>query len=321
MVFYDNWVVFTKETSVLWTWGGIDEEKANLIAGLAKGLHDVARELFDESVTSIQLTDDREVLIAQIGGDFFLITSDPVTTAKLLRLAKIPSNVESILLGVLIGHGVQTYANLWSAAQSDSQAELIDSIFQEALGKLGLRESANVAIGIHQGACNLSGLSLPDLLLFHSYVRRRIAEERDIDQESSWGFVQAAAGVPIPLEYRLPASKIDPHITAGLISVIVALIKQVFNSNPRKIVFADENIPALDLLVGDTYYLAANYAVGLFRDPTFLDRFFNLPAEIQHSLAPSIKEALSDQILQTKRVKLQEKNIHALVHELSQLEI
>ncbi|MHA2368980.1 MAG: hypothetical protein ACXADX_09170 [Candidatus Hodarchaeales archaeon] len=314
MTYYDNWAVFTRETSVLWSFGQIDDEKALIIAGLAKGLHDVARELFDECVTAIQLADGREVLFVQIGeGDFFFIASDPLTTAKLLRLTQIPSNVESAMLGVLIGHGVQTYANLWSAAQSNFHAELIDTIFQEALEQLALPEDANVSIGIHQGSCNLSGLSLPDLIFFHSYVRRRIAEERDLDPREQWGFVQAAAGAPIPLEYKIAAANINILLTTGLISVIVTIIQEVFKSSPKRIVFADEHIPALDLVVSDDYFLAASHAIGLFKDPEFLESFFNLSEEVTRSLEPSLKEALSEEIIAKTRAKLRNKDIHELV--------
>ncbi|MFQ5979584.1 MAG: GTP-binding protein [Candidatus Heimdallarchaeota archaeon] len=320
MTFYDNWAVLTDETSVLWTFGQVDEDKAVMIANLAKGLYDAVRELFTETVASIQLIDDREVLFVQIGGRFFFIVSDPITTAKLLRLANIPSDVENILLGVLIGHGVQTYANLWSAAQSDFHAELIDKIFQEALDKLALPASANVNIGIHQGACNLSGLSLPDLLFFHSYVRQRIGEERALDPEEKWGFLQSTDGVPIVLEYQIPTTSFRIEITAGIISVICTLIREVMGSNPKKIVFADENLPALDLIVGDDYLLAANYAVSLFREPDFVTRFFALPEEVQDSIAPSLREALSEQILQATRVTLQENDIPTLIDELTQVE-
>lgn len=322
MTFYDNWAVLTEETDVLWTFGHVDKDKAVMIANLAKGMYDAVRELFTETVASIQLIDDREVLFVQIGGRFFFIVSDPITTAKLLRLADIPSDVESILLGVLIGHGVQTYANLWSAsaAQSDFHAELIDKIFQEALDKLALPATANVNIGIHQGACNLSGLSLPDLLFFHSYVRQRIGEERALDSAEKWGFLQSTDGVPIVLEYQIPATSIRIEITAGLISVICTLIREVFGGNPKKIVFADENLPALDLLVGDNYLLAANYAVGLFKEPDFVAQFFALPEEVRDSIAPALKEALSEQILRATRVTLQENEIPALIDELTQLE-
>ncbi len=316
MTYYDNWAVFARETSVLWSFGQIDDEKALIIAGLAKGLHDVARELFDECVTAIQLADGREVLFVQIGeGDFFFIASDPLTTAKLLRLTQIPSNVESAMLGVLIGHGVQTYANLWSEAQSDFHAALIDTIFQEALDQLALPEDANVRIGIHQGSCNLSGLSLPDLIFFHSYVRRRIGEERNLnlDPREQWGFVQAAAGAPIPLEYRIAAADINILLTTGLISVIVTIIQEVFKSSPKKIIFADEHIPALDLVVSDDYFLAASHAIGLFKDPEFRESFFNLPEKVTASLESSLKEALSEEIIAKMRITLQSKDIHELI--------
>lgn len=321
MTYYDNWAVFARGTSVLWSFGQIDEEKALIIANLAKGLHDAARELFNECVTAIQLADGREVLFVQIGeGDFFFIASDPLTTAKLLRLTKIPSNVESSMLGVLIGHGVQTYANLWSAAQSDFHAELIDNIFQEALDQLALPEDANVNIGIHQGSCNLSGLSLPDLIFFHSYVRRRIGEERNLDPKEQWGFVQAAAGAPIPLEYKIATANINILLTTGLISVIVTIIQEVFRSSPQKIVFADEHIPALDLIVSDDYFLAASHAIGLFKDPEFLELFFNLPEEVTNSLEVPLKEVISDEIIAKTRTTLQNKDIHELIEEFKHLE-
>ncbi len=330
MIFSENWAVFAEGDQIRWKFGDVSSEMALLIARLAKGMSDLGKEIFKESVASFRIRDVRrkpprsyEILIVQFGENFFFIASDPVTTAKMLRITgavkkkdDIPGDLTDLLHGVLMGQALETYADLWSAAASEQHGILIDQIFTDALHELAVPEETGVYA--KDGVCSFSGLDTPQLLFLHSYLRKRFEKEIQPAVRKPWACILGKGGVPIYLVHNISQTVVEQQL-AFLFTAVAGYVLDLFESVPEALILSQNGLTYVNLFVGEETIFAVCNPLALFQDAKFIINFSRLSDSVMNDILVPTRDFLADQIGLLYSERLHGRPFRSLIEALKEI--
>lgn len=324
LIFLENWAIFAEGEQVRWTFGSMTSETALLTARLAKGLNDLGKEIFHETVASLRVRDinrkptrSYDILIVNFGENFFFLAADPISTAKMLRVTHavdgIPGNIADLLHGVLMGQALQTYGDLWSAAASKQQCVNIDQIFNDTFRELGVTEDSGILA--KDGTCSFSGLEIPELLLLHCYLQQRFEKEVQPAIRKPWSCVIGKGGLPVYLVHNILRADVEQRL-AFLFSAVAGYSLDLFSAIPEALVFSREGLTSINLFVGETAIFAACNPFSLFQDKNFLANFSKLSEPIKSDIIGPTEEFLSSYIGQLYAERLREESFQDLIETL-----
>ncbi|MFW9914718.1 MAG: Rab family GTPase [Candidatus Thorarchaeota archaeon] len=327
MIWSENWAIFAEGEQIQWTFGSLTSETALLTTRLARGLNDLGKEIFHETVASLRVRDinrkptrSYDILIVNFGENFFFLAADPISTAKMLRVTHavdgIPGNIADLLHGVLMGQALQTYGDLWSAAASAQQGVKIDQIYDDAFKELGVTEDSGISA--KDGTCSFSGLEIPELLLLHCYLQQRFEKEVQPAVRKPWSCVIGKGGLPVYLVHNILRADVEQQL-AFLFSAVAGYSLDLFGAIPEALVFSREGLTSINLFVGENTIFAACNPFTLFQDEKFLANFSKLSESIKSDIIDPTEEFLSTYIGQLYAERLRGESFQELIETLKRV--
>ncbi|MHA2272082.1 MAG: GTP-binding protein [Candidatus Hodarchaeales archaeon] len=328
MIWAENWAIFAEGEQIQWTFGSMTSETALLTTRLARGLNDLGKEIFHETVASLRVRDinrkptrSYDILIVNFGENFFFLAADPISTAKMLRVTHavdgIPGNIADLLHGVLMGQALQTYGDLWSAAASEQQCAKIDQIYDDAFQEMGVKEDSGISA--KDGTCSFSGLEIPELLLLHCYLQQRFEKEVQPTVRKPWSCVIGKGGLPVYLVHNILRADVEQQL-AFLFSAVAGYSLDLFGAIPEALVFSREGLTSINLFVGENTIFAACNPFSLFQDEKFLANFSRLTEPIKSDIIGPTEEFLSKYIGQLYAERLREESFQDLIETLKRVD-
>ncbi|MFW9927875.1 MAG: hypothetical protein ACFFD1_00620 [Candidatus Thorarchaeota archaeon] len=288
-----NWAIFAQETEVQWHFGDLSQEFIENTVNFLNGLDKMGKELFGSGVASISLDQNlnkgvsvSEVFVVSLYSKFFFIASDPLITMQLIGHDELPNILEDQMRGVLIGQASVLYANLFTSAGENEGN--IDSLFHYVLHSIGYTN--NVKDIVEKGRCSFSEFSLVDIFLFHYQIRKVFAEKHP--EVDPWVIIADESG-PIHLKY---GNILNATSLAGYLSVLLLFCKELFDSNPKSLVFGGETIIPLEIINGRNLFIAVTQADQLFQNKKFLNLLKKMEKEKMDELKGPIAAFLSEKL-------------------------
>ncbi len=316
-VFRYNWAVIFQKGKPFWSYPEkIPENKLDGIIRLSKALTNLGGDIFgsESQIGMIRieapyyLLPSIPILVARLSENYEFFISNPEVTAYLLELYKLPQDLEFQLKGFLVGAAILTYSHYYESALLASRQKTIDQIFQRAL--LMIREFTEEEAVVGNGICQLNGLSLAELILFHYYIKLGMLEEYKPLSPSEWFICNHIHGVPIYAKFNLKLY--EETILSALLASFSMFAEEVFGGKPTQITFGETRIKNL-------YMICGNQTVCGFTHP---DIFFTtemqrilpqLPSDVRQDINDKLKEFLISRLQERLQYKLRNATVNDIL--------
>jgi hypothetical protein len=314
-----NWALFVESEQINWSFGNPDGEFQTFVTNFLTGLRQIGEEIFGQhGIASIEFDLKRhrgykpaDIFIVSLANKFFLIMSDPPVTMKLIDArGGISQEIQEIMSAVLVGQASLLYSQCISEIE-DSEIQELEKIWQNII--LDISDDYNEIIDkvVSGSSTNFSLLSFNDLLFLHYYLRKQPELTKPLSPRG-WALVSHHSGGEIPLSYNVEER--DPVVLAGYLGIIIAFIKTLFASNPKRLIFGTNNIQSLTFINGNEYFIAIDSPfTELMKNNEFYEEFFNLEQKINEDLKVSVHKRIIEEIIAIKTEGLEEKDIKTLL--------
>ncbi|MHA2364060.1 MAG: hypothetical protein ACXAC7_08875 [Candidatus Hodarchaeales archaeon] len=292
------WAILFEEDEIIWSFGVNEADFPAHAKNLVLALQEFGQNLWGQGVTTVEFSYGLQkqepsdfftgpipdqLFVVNLSDYFLLLISDVTAVVSIMPFINLHPDMDDLLRSVLIGQGVNIFANLMLRAEVKKEELEIERLFRKILRLSGRKDSKQLVI---KGNFTLSPLTIPELLLFHAFLRDHFHTLSVAKNLEHWALMAHNTGSEIKLIYNISADK--SVLLSGLLSAFIKYTQFAFGIIPTRMVFGSIDLQDIRIFASPNYFIAMNNAEKVLIDAKFKKSFSFLHIEDRNEVTPFI---------------------------------